>query len=66
MMSTSSLRAQFSVHVDAAIKFLMRLMGLAAHSGMPPQAEQPPPAPVAGSPAQRSHWVDRVRLSAPR
>ena len=65
-MSTSSLRAEFTVHVDAAIEFLMRLVGLAAHSGMPQQAEQPPPAPVAGSPAQRSHWVDRVRLSAPR
>lgn len=65
-MSTSSLRAKFSLHVGAAIKFLMRLVGLAAHSGMPQQAEQQPPAPVAGSPAQRSHWVDRVRLSAPR
>ena len=65
-MSTRSLRAEFTVHVADGIEFLMRLVGLAAHSGMPQQAEQPLPAPVAGSPAQRSHWVDRVRLSAPR
>ena len=65
-MSISSLRAEFSVQVDAAIEFLMRLLRLAAHSRTPQQAEQPPRVPVAGSPAQRSHWVDRVRLSAPR
>ena len=65
-MSTSSLRAEFTVHVDAAIEFLRRLVGLAAHGGIPQQAEQPPPAPVAGCPTQRSHWGDRVRLSAPR
>lgn len=65
-MSTSSLRADLSVHVDAAIEFLLRLVGLAAHGGVPQQAEQPPLVPVAGSPAQRSHRVDRVRLSAPR
>lgn len=66
MMFTSSLRAEFSIHVDAAIEFLTRLVGLVADSGVPRQAEQPQPAPVAGSSAQRLHWVDRIRLSAPR
>ena len=65
-MFSSSLRAESSDYGNGAIELLIRLVRLAANRGTQHAAEQPPLAPVAMSPAPRSHWVDHVRLSAPR